>query len=158
MPLDNEKIRQLKARSGRTLYAVALFIALSIGAMRDFDFLPSFSPRVHEFLGDAPSAAMISALLLLYSFSAIILILSRMMSGTGNFSGFSHVAYLAGFYFFYHFAGAMAENFWAVFAAGMTILGLECYRIWTRYREEIKNVEEMAGKNRNGGNHDKPGN
>ncbi len=80
---------------------------------------------------------------MLYSFSAIILILSRMMGGSANYSGLAHVGYLAGFYFFYHFAGAMNENFWAVFAAGMTILGLESYHIWTYCMEEIKKQEEV---------------
>ncbi len=123
-PLENDKIRRLRARANRTLYVMALFIALSIGAMRDFDFLPSFSPRIHLLLGVGPSAGMISTALLIYSFSATILILSRMMSGSGSSGGFMQLGYLAGFYFFYHFSGAMDENFWAVFAAGMTILGL----------------------------------
>jgi hypothetical protein len=147
---ENDIIRSLKARPGHSLYAMALFIALSIGAMRDFDFLPSFPPSIHEFLGQPPSAEMVSAALLIYSFSAIILVLSRMMSGDGKFGGFTQVAFLAGFYFFYHFTGAMEENFWAVFAAGMTIIGLESYHVWTWCAEEIRKEEEaLVGKGRN---------
>jgi len=157
-PLENEKIRRLKARSNRTFYVMALFIALSIGAMRDFDFLPSFPPRLHELLGEPPSAGMISATLLLYSFSAIILILSRMMSGSGKYGGFTQVGYLAGFYLFFHFSGTMEEYFWAVFTAGMTILGLEIYQVWTWCREEIKIQEEiLAALERNRHKDDKPG-
>ncbi len=90
---------------------------------------------------------MISAALLIYSFSAIILVLSRMMSGSGKFGGYSQVAYLAGFYFFYHFSGSMDEHFWAVFAAGMTILGLDSYHVWAWCAEELKKEEEaIAGK------------
>ena len=149
-PLENDIIRSLKARPGHSLYAMALFIALSIGAVRDFDFLPSFPPSIHEFLGQPPSADMVSAALLIYSFSAIIKVLARMMSGDGKFSGFAHVAFLAGFYFFYHFSGAMAENFWAVFAAGMTILGLGSYHVWAWCVEEIRKEEEiLSGKGRN---------
>jgi hypothetical protein len=136
---------------------MALFIALSIGAIRDFDFLPSFPSRIHLFLGEGPSAGMISAALLLYSFSATILILSRMMSGTGSSGGFSQLGYLAGFYLFYHFSGAMQENFWAVFAAGMTILGLESYQVWSWCREEIRIQEEiLAELERNRPKDDKP--
>jgi hypothetical protein len=128
---------------------MALFIALSIGGIRDFDFLPSFPPGVRELLGQPPSADMVSAALLIYSFSAIILTLSRMMSGDGKFNGFTQVAFLSGFYFFYHFTGTMEENFWAVFAAGMTILGLESYHIWAWCAEEIRKEEEaLAGKGR----------
>jgi hypothetical protein len=85
---------------------------------------------------------MISALLILYIFSAIILILSRMMSGSGKYSGVSHVGYLAGFYVFYHFSGTLPENFWAVFVAGITILGLESYHIWIYCSEELEKERE----------------
>ena len=151
-PQENDTIRRLKARPSHSLYAMALFIALSIGAIRDFDFLPSFPPGIREFLGQPPSADMVSAALLIYSFSAIIMVLSRMMSGDGKYGGFVQVAFLAGFYFFYHFTGTMADNFWAVFTAGMTILGLESYHIWAWCAEEIRKEEEILtgkGKNRN---------
>lgn len=153
VPQETDKVRRLKAMANRGLFAVALFIAMSIGAVRDFDFLPTFSPRIHELLGHPPSANMISTALIIYSFAAIVLTLSRMMSGSGTFSGFSHVGYLAGFYFFYHFSGAMEENFWAVFAAGMTILCLESYHIWNYCSEEIRKEQEIRaeiGKNDHG--------
>jgi hypothetical protein len=156
-PLENDKIRRLRARSNLPLYEMALFIALSIGAIRDFDFLPSFPPGILAFLGEGPSAGMISTALLIYSFSAIILILSRMMSGSGKYGGFTQLGYLSGFYLFYHFSGAMEENFWAVFAAGMTILGLEGYQVWTWCREEIRIQEEiLAELERNRPKDDKP--
>jgi len=147
-----EKIQRLKARASRGLFSMALFIAFSIGALRDFDFLPPLSPQILAILGTPPSANMISAALMLYSFSAIILILSRMMSGSGSYSGIAHVGYLAAFYTFYHFAGVLGENFWAVFAAGTTILGLESYHVWTFCAEEIKKeLESPAEPGRNNG-------
>jgi hypothetical protein len=81
---------------------------------------------------------MISAALLLYLFSAIILTLARMMEGTGKTGGIAHLGYLAAFYFFYHFSGNMEVHFWAVFAAGITILSLESYHLWQHCREEIQ--------------------
>lgn len=145
-----EKIRRLKAKASRGLFAMALFIAVSIGAVQNFDFLPTFSPQIRAILGTPPSANMISAALMLYSFSAIILILSRMMSGSGSYSGFSHVGYLAAFFAFYHFSGALNENFWAVFAAGITVLGLESYHIWTFCAEEIKKEQESLAEHGRG--------
>jgi hypothetical protein len=139
---EPEKIRRLKALANRGLFALALFISLSIGAIRDFDFLPSFPAHFRQLLGHPPSSNMISGVLLLYSFAAIILILSRMTTGTNKFGPFGNVGYLAGFYFFYHFAGALEENFWAVFAAGMTILSLESYHIRTYCNEEIRKEQE----------------
>ena len=143
---EPDRIRRLKAMASRGLYAMALFIALSIGAIRNFSFLPSFPEDFRRLLGHPPSANMISGVLLLYSFAAIVLILSRMTTGSDKFGPFANVGYLAGFYFFYHFAGAMEENFWAVFAAGMTVLGLESYHIRTYCTEEIrKEMEALTG-------------
>ncbi|WP_243370514.1 Yip1 family protein [Geotalea sp. SG265] len=147
-----ENIRRLKAKSSRGLYAMAAFIAVSIGAIRDFDFLPTISPQVRTALGTPPSANMISTALLLYAFSAIILILSRMMGGSHSYSGMAHVGYLSGFYIFYSLGGTLADNIWAVFAAGITILGLESYHIWTFCNEEIRKemeaLEESSRKQR----------
>ena len=122
---------------------MALFILFSIGALRDFSFLLSLDESIRATLGHPPPANMISALLILYIFSAIILILSPMKSGSGKYSGISHVGYLAGFYVFYHFSGTLPENFWAVFVAGITILGLESYHIWIYCSEEIEKEREI---------------
>jgi hypothetical protein len=125
------------------LLAAALFLLMSIGGMSDFSLFPSLPEQVRHALGKPPSVNMISAVLLLYLFSAIILILSRMMSGSGKYGGFGHVGYLAGFYFFYHFSGKLPENFWAVFAAGATVLGLESYHLWIYCSEEIEKDREV---------------
>jgi hypothetical protein len=114
--------------------------------LRDFSFLLFLDESIRATLGHPPPANLISAFLILYIFSAIILTLSRMMSGSGQYSGISHVGYLAGFYVFYHFSGTLPEHFWAVFVAGMTILGLEIYHIWIYCSEEIeKERETLAG-------------
>lgn len=145
-PGPGEKIRRLQARANRGLLAIAVFITVSIGAVRNFDLLPPLPPGVRAALGAPPSPNMISALLVLYSFSAIILILARMMSGSGSSGGMAHIGYLTAFYLFYYFAGALAENFWAVFAAGMTILGLESYHLRTWCADEIGKERQSAGE------------
>jgi hypothetical protein len=139
--LDN--IRNLHRTFTAELFAAALFLFLSMAALNDFSFFPSLPEYVRTALGRPPSVNMISAVLLLYIFSAIILILSRMMSGSGSYGGVTHVGYLAGFYFFYHFSGKLPENFWAVFAAGVTILGLEGYHLWIYCSEEIERAREV---------------
>ncbi len=125
------------------LLAAALFLLMSIGALSDFAFLPSLPAKIRAALGHPPSVNMISAGLILYSFSAIILILSRMMSGSGKYGGIRQVGYLASFYFFYHFSGKLPENFWAVFAAGVTIFVLEGYHLWIYCSEEIAREQEI---------------
>jgi len=86
---------------------------------------------------------MIDAVLLIYVFSGIILILCRMTSGSAKYGGVSHVGFIAGFYFFYHFSGKLPENFWAVFVAGVTLFGLEGYQLWIYCSEEIGREKEV---------------
>jgi hypothetical protein len=153
--LDN--IRHMHNKMTAELLATALFLLLSMAALNDFPFFPSLPVRIRTALGAPPSVNMISAVLLLYVFSAIILILSRMMSGSGKCGGIGHVGYLAGFYFFYHFSGKLPENFWAVFAAGATILALENYHLWiycsegiARERETLTILNERAARQEKG--------
>jgi hypothetical protein len=102
---SREQIRQETLASIRHLHrtvtiellAVACFLLISIAGLSDFSLLPSLPGSIRTALGRPPSAAMIGAVLLLYVFSAIILVLSRMMSGSGKYGGFSHAGYLAGF-------------------------------------------------------------
>jgi hypothetical protein len=145
-------IRQLHGKLTKELLSIALFLLLSIAALNNFSFCPSLPDAIRAALGRPPSANMISAVLLLYIFSAIILILGRMMSGSGRYGGVAHVGYLAGFYIFYHFSGKLPENFWAVFATGATVLGLESYHLWiycseaiTREREVLASLDARPG-------------
>jgi hypothetical protein len=137
------KIRKLQLRASRGIRALALFVAISIGAMNDFRFLPALPEHVRKLLGASPPVTLISIALVVYSFSAIILVLSRLTLGRKAHSGLTHVAYLTVFYGFYHFAGAMEDNFWAVFAAGMTILGLESYHNWIQCGEKIREEQKV---------------
>ncbi len=99
-------------------------------------------PRPDSFWAFPPSPKMISGLLIVYSFSALILILGRMTTGNGAFSGLPHVGYLVVFYLFYHVAHALDDNFHAVLAAGITILSLESYHVWTWNQERIRQEKQ----------------
>ncbi|OHE28894.1 MAG: menaquinol oxidoreductase [Syntrophus sp. RIFOXYC2_FULL_54_9] len=136
-------IRKLQSKLTKELLSTALFLLLSIAALNNFSFCPSLPGAIRAALGRPPSVKMISAVLLLYVFSAIILILARMMSGSGRYGGVAHVGYLAGFYIFYHFSGKLPENFWAVFAAGATVFGLEIYHLWIYCSEAVENEREV---------------
>lgn len=145
-----EEIKRLKRFSNRGLWALSLFIAVSTIAWREFWFLPP-AEAIAAALGAPPTPLMISMVLVLYAFSAIILSLSRLMSGADHKSSFGHVGYLAGFYLFYYCAQALGDNYWAVFGAGFTILCLESYRIWTFCSGRVsKKLEQLAFLDRNG--------
>ena len=137
-PATAARIRQLKARTSRGLYTIAAFIAVSIVAVGNLTTYQGLPESLRVFLGAPPSATMISAALIVYSFSAILTILSRMTLGSGRYGGMAHVGFLTVFYAFYYFSGHLEDNFWGVFAAGITILGLEAYHIWNWSREEIR--------------------
>lgn len=141
-----KNIKLLQRKSSRGLWALALFIVVCLLAMGDFSIFPDFPASVRASLGRPPSVRMISGALVLYTFSAIILTLSRMMHGSGAYSGISHVGYLAGFFGFYHFAKGLQENYLAVVVAGFTVLSLETYHIWAYCQERIKEEMEVIAR------------
>jgi len=145
-----KRIQRLRTMANRGLWAIALFLVVSIAALNQFSFLPPFPEQIREQLGAAPPAIMVSGLLILYSFSSLVLILARMVGDTVSHGGFYHVAYLTGFYCFYSLAGSLEDNFWAVFAAGATILSLESYHLWNwcsrQINIEIEELDKLEGK------------
>lgn len=136
------EIDRLNRSSSRGLQAAALFLAVTLLARGGFSFLPGADP-VRALLGAPPSARVIGTALLLYTFFAVVLSLCRMAAGIGPQNCFGHVGYLTGFYLFYYFGKSLDENFWAVFAAGVTVLGVESYRIWTFAAENIAKKQEQ---------------
>jgi hypothetical protein len=145
-----EEINRLSRFSTRGILALSLFLVVSILAWGGFPFLPA-PDTVTALLGKPPSARIISIALLLYTFSAIMLSLSRMTAGIEHRSSFSHVGYLTAFFLFYYFGKSLEENYWAVFGSGVTILGVESYRIWTFCTEGIsKNREDIEYVTRTG--------
>ncbi len=140
------KIRILQRKFTAELLSAAFFLLLSIAALYDFSFFLLLPENIRAALGRPPSVNMIGTVLLIYVFSGIILTLSRMMSGSGKSGGVGHVGFIAGFYFFYHFSGKLPENFWAVFAAGVTIFGLEGYHLWIYCSEEIDREREVLAR------------
>jgi hypothetical protein len=130
------EIKRLQFFSNRGLWAFSLFLIVCMVAWQDFPFLP-LPETVIAALGPPPQARYISIMLVIYTFSAITLSLSRLMGGIEHKSSFCHVGYLTVFFIFYHFAKALDENFWAVLGAGITVLGVESYRIWSFCSENI---------------------
>lgn len=135
-------IRRLTTFSNRGLWALSLFILVSMVAWRGFPLLP-LPDTVRASLGAPPPPHIISMVLLFYTFSAIILSLSRMMAAVEHKSSFCHVGYLTAFFLFYHFAKALGDNYWAVFGAGITILSVESYRIWSYCKEALARKHEQ---------------
>jgi len=138
-----DRIYYLKKQIRYSKWWVVLFCLVSLGAVIDFRFFPPISEKTRHFLGVSPPATLISIALVIYAFSALILILGHMNTGPDRFRGWSHIGYLSAFYLFYYYAGKLRANFWPVFITGMTILGLESYRVWTVCSEAIRKEEEI---------------
>ena len=136
-----EEMDRLNRFSIRGVLALSLFFVVSILAWWGFSFLPT-PDTVIALLGKPPSAHIVSIALIIYTFSAIILSLSRMSTGIEHRSSFCHVGYLTAFFLFYYFGKSLDENYWAVFGSGITILGVESYRIWTYCSENISKIKE----------------
>ena len=145
-----DEINALKRFSNRGLFALSLFLVVSTFAWRNFPLMPR-PEQIVAALGPPPTPQIISLVLILYTFSAIILSLCRMMANLRHRSSFCHVGYLGVFYFFYYLADGLTDNYWAVFGAGFTILLMESYRIWTFCNENIiKKNEALAYLERTG--------
>ncbi len=97
-----KKINRFNRFSTRGILALALFLVICILAWFGFSFLPA-PDVVTALLGKPPSARIISIVLLLYTFSALILSLSRMAAGIEHRSSFGHVGFLTAFFLFYYF-------------------------------------------------------
>lgn len=140
-----ERIRLCERRSNQGLWGLALFVAISIAANSKFHLLAELAQNYRAILGPSPPAGWINGALFVYSFSALIQIFTRMMQGTEPKGSIYPVIYLLIFYLFYGVSGALAEHFWAVLAAGVTILGLESYSYWNYFQEELRGArEELA--------------
>ena len=144
------EINRLSRLSSRGIMALSLFLVVSIFAWLGFPLFPA-PDSVIAVLGKPPTARMVSIALLFYTFSATILSLTRMIAGVEHRSSFVHVGFLTGFFLFYYFGKALEDNYWAVLGSGVTILGVESYRIWSFCSEGIaKNREDMEYVNRTG--------
>ena len=137
-----ERIRLCEQRSNYGLWALALFVAISIAANAQFHTLAELAVEWRALLGPPPPASWINGALFIYSFSAVIMIFTRMMQGTEPQGSMYPVIYLLLFYLFYGASGAQIEHFWAVLAAGITILGLESYSCWNYYQTELRGARE----------------
>ena len=114
-----------------------------MGAYRNFDFLPPLSEGIRAALGAGPPVKYINWALVMYGFSALILVLTQMASNKRPRGALSHFGYLGAFYVFYHFSEGLQENFWAIFVVGLTILGLQSYHVWNYYHEKIHEQMEI---------------
>ncbi len=134
----NARIRRLEKASGNGLWAMVIFLLVSFSAFDGFSFLPDLSENARRMLGAPPPTEMISLALVVYTFSGIVRTLARMSRKVKPFMGLMHAAFFTAFYTFYHLSGVMQDNFWAVFFAGISVMGLDNYYLWSHSSEALR--------------------
>ena len=132
------RIRQLERASGTGLWSMVLFLLVSLAAYDNFSVLPDLSEDVRRMLGTPPPQEMISLALVIYAFSGIVHTLARMSRNIKPYRGFVHAAFFIAFYLFYYLSAALPDNFWAVFFAGVSVMGLDNYYLWAHSSAEVK--------------------
>lgn len=137
------RIRRLERAAGTGLWSMVLFLLVSFGAYDGFSILPELSAGARRMLGTPPPAEMISLALVIYAFSGIVRTLARMSRNIKPYRGLVHVAFFTAFYLFYHLSGSLQDNFWAVFFAGLSVMGLENFYLWSHSNTAVRKEREL---------------
>ena len=137
------RIRRLERGSLAGLWSMVLFLLVSLGAYDNFSFLPELTEDFRRMLGAPPPLEMISLALVIYAFSGIVGTLARMSRNIKPFRGLMHTAFFTAFYAFYFLSGVLPDNFWAVFFAGLSVMGLENYYLWAHSNEAVQREREL---------------
>lgn len=145
------RIRRLERASGNGLWSMVLFLAVSYFAFDGFAILPDLSDDVRSMLGAPPPGEMISLALVVYAFSSIVRTLARMSRNIKPYMGLMHAAFFTAFYTFYQLSGVLQDNFWAVFFAGISVMGLDNYYLWAHSNEAIGKERALLESMRRGG-------
>lgn len=140
------RIRSYSARSRLGQWGLFAFLILSMAAFRFGSLFSQLPEYLQTILGPAPPVRLMSIALAVYAFSAMIYVLARMMEGDCKYRGWVHLGYLGGFYIFFSYAGSLHENFWAILVAGLTILGLEHFRLWSHCKELIRRERQILAE------------
>ena len=140
------RIRRLERSIGHGLWAMVLFLLVSLAAFYDFVFLPELSAETRRLLGTPPPVEMLSLALVIYAFSGIVYVLVRMTRDIQSYRSLMHAGFLAAFYLFYYFSGYLADNFWAIFFAGMSVMGLENFYLWQHGTAAINREKSMLDR------------
>lgn len=120
----------------RSFYAplvTFLLISLVASVSQQVKFLALVPESFRPFLGDPPSAALVSLALAIYFVSMLVIIAHGICSGAQPGSLWFHVGCRSTFYLLYFIGDGLAGNLVAVLLAGSILLGLEYH--WLRLHQ-----------------------
>jgi hypothetical protein len=122
-----DRIIPLPVRTRRNLWDLLLFLLISVVAFRfrTVDFSSLVPAHMEEILGAPPPAGLIGVALVVYTLSAVVLILNRLMRGLEPSFRRYELALRSVFYPLFFTAGALDGNVERVFAAGLLLFMVE---------------------------------
>lgn len=142
------KIGALHAQSRHGLWNIVIFLICSMAALliRDIHILDYFSESVRQVLGAPPAPFLIHIVLAVSTISGLIIIGGRLANDAEPGRRWEQLGHRTAFYFFYFFSNALNQYFLIIFLAGLAVLLLEHYHIWSHYAKAIRHEQEMMKK------------
>lgn len=122
-----------EARSFYAPLVTFLLVSLVASVSQQIKFLALVPESLRPFLGDPPSAALVSLALAIYFVSMLVIIVHGICSGGQPGSLWFHVGCRSTFYLLYFIADGLAGNLLAVLLAGSILLVLEYH--WLRLHQ-----------------------
>lgn len=127
-----EDIDRLCVVSRKGLWGLCAFLAASIIAFlcRDQSLTGCLDPGLREQLGPAPPDIFVTAILVVSTLSALVVIAGRIYDGREPGSTWVHLAFRLVFYLLYFAVDSLSEHFHAAFISGLAVMALQHYSIW----------------------------
>lgn len=126
-------VMTLESRSFFAPLVTFLLISILASASQQVKFFSLVPESIRPFLGDPPSAPLVSLALAIYFVSMLVIIAHGICSGGQPGSLWFHVACRCTFYLLYFIGDGLAGNLLAVLLAGSILLGLEY--LWLRLNQ-----------------------
>ena len=127
-----DDIDRLYVHSRRGLWGICFFLAASIIAFvyRDHGLTGCLGPVLREQLGLAPPVFLVTAILVVSTLSALVIIAGRIYNGRKPGSTWINLVFWLFFYLLFFAVDSLSEHFHAVFTSGLAIMALQHYSIW----------------------------
>ena len=122
-----KSIESVQFHTRKGLWGFVVFLAASLlsWSIADYDLVGPMVPGMQQLIEPDLFLMMIDTVLAISTISDLILIAGRLNDGTRPGRIWLHVGFRTIFYLFYLLAGLLPLRFFAVFAAGLLVIGFE---------------------------------
>lgn len=131
-----QKARNISAQAVRYMFGplvVFLLVSILASVSQQLQFFSLVPESLQPFLGDPPSAQLVSLALAVYFVSMLVIIAHGIFCGGQPSSLWFHGVCRSIFYLLYFIGGGLAGNLWVVLLVGSVLFGLEF--LWLRMNQ-----------------------